>query len=281
MPALPSSVIDPLWDQFDALIPEREDLHPLGCHRPRIPDRVVFDKLIQVLVFGVGYAKIADSTCSATTIRDRRDEWIEAGIFTQLEQMVLDAYDRIIGLDLNEVTVDGCIVKAPCGGEAAGRSPVDRGKQGTKRSLLVDGDGIPLGCVATGAHRNDSPLLRPTLEQLGRFDEGLGVGLPEDITVHLDAGYDSTKTRELLDELGCRGIISKKGFPLQAGKRWVVERTNAWHNRGFKKLANCTERTARVIEALIALANAIIITRRILAAAWLTHRWDNRPARRP
>lgn len=281
MPALPSSVIDPLWDQFSALLPDRVVAHPWGCHRPRIADRVVFDKLIQVLVFGVAYARIGDATCSATTIRDRRDEWIAAGVFEALEQICLEAYDRIVGLDLAHVTVDGCIVKAPCGGEAAGRSPVDRGKQGTKRSLLVEGTGIPLGCVTAGAHRNDSPLLRPTLEQIARFDQGMGVGLPEDITVHLDAGYDSGVTRDLLDELGCRGVISIKGFPLQAGKRWVVERTNSWHNRGFKKLAICTERRGRVIEAFIALANAVIVLRRLLREAWTTHRWETRPARRP
>jgi len=79
VPALPSSVIDPIWDQFAALLPEREVAHPLGCHRPRIPDRIVLDKLIQVLVLGAAYNKIADSSCSATTIRTRRDEWIAAG----------------------------------------------------------------------------------------------------------------------------------------------------------------------------------------------------------
>ncbi len=281
MPALPSSVIDPIWDQFAALLPEREVAHPLGCHRPRIPDRVVFDKLIQVLVLGAAYNKIADSTCSATTIRTRRDEWIVAGVFQALEQLCLEAYDRIVGLDLENVTVDGCITKAPCGGETAGKSPVDRGKQGTKRSVLTEATGIPLGCVAAPANRPDSPLLRPTLEKLGRFDHGLGCGLPDDITVHLDAGYDSAKTRDLLDELGCDAVISIKGFPLQAGARWVVERTNSWHNRGFKKLAICTERRTRVIDAFIALANAIIIVRRLLRTAWTTHRWGTRPARRP
>jgi len=73
---------------------------------------------------------------------------------------------------------------------------------------------------------------------------------PKNITVHLDAGYDSAKTRDLLAELGCRGVISVKGLPLQAGKRWVIERTNSWHNRGFKKLAICTERRVRVISKL-------------------------------
>jgi transposase len=99
--------------------------------------------------------------------------------------------------------------------------------------------------------------------------------------VHLDAGYDSSKTRDLLDEYGCTGIISQRGFPLQAGKRWVVERTNSWHNRGFRKLATCTERRTHVIEAYIALANAVIITRCLLTEAWLTHCWTSRPQRRP
>ena len=277
MPAVPSSVIEPIWDQFQALLPERVVAHPLGCHRPRIPDRVVFDKLVQVLLFGVAYAKIADSTCSATTLRDRRDEWIAADVFEALEQLCLDAYDRIVGLELQHLPVDGCITKAPCGGEAAGPSPVDRGKQGTKRSLLTDAGGIPLGCVVAPANRHDSPLLRPTLEKLARF----GFDLPEQITVHLDAGYDNAKTRDLLDELGCQGVISKKGTPLQTGARWVIERTNSWHNRGFKKLHVCTERRDRVIEAFIALANAIIIVRRLLRTAWTSHRWDDRPTRRP
>lgn len=242
---------------------------------------MILDKLVQVLVFGAAYAKIADHTCSATTIRTRRDEWITGGVFARLEQLALEAYDHIVGLDLEQITVDGCIVKAPCGGAAAGKSPVDRGELGTKRSVLTDGSGIPLGCVTAPANRHDSPLLRPTLEKLARFDQGLGASLPEQITVHLDAGYDSAKTRELLTELGCQGVISQKGFPLQAGARWVVERTNSWHNRGFTKLAICTERRTRVIDAFIALANAVIITRRLIRAAWATHRWDTRPTRRP
>ena len=277
MPALPSLIIDPIWCQFTTLIPPVIDTHPLRCHRPRIPDRIIFDKLIQVLVLGASYAKIADSSCSATTLRTRRDEWISAGIFEKLKQICLEFYDRIIGLDLTNLSVDGCIVKAPCGGEAAGKSPVDRGKLGTKRSLMVDGNGIPIGCVIAGANRNDSPLLRPTLEKLGRF----GVYLPEQITVHLDAGYDSGKTRELLEILGCDHVISTKGEPLQVGARWVVERTNSWHNRGFKKLLVCTERKESVIEAFIALANAVIIVRRLVRQAWTSYRWDTRPARRP
>lgn len=141
---------------------------------------------------------------------------------------------------------------------------------------MVDGDGVPLGHVILGANRHDSPLLRPTLEKLGRFE----FYLPDQITAPLDAGYDSNKARSLRTGLGCEWEISTKGEPLQAGARWVVERTNSWHNRGFKKLLVCTEHGSRVVEAFIASANAIII-RRLIRQVWATHRWETRPIRRP
>ncbi len=71
MPALPSSILEPLWVQIAALLPTRHDTHPLGCHRPRIGDAVVFDRLVEALVFGAGYERIACPGCSATTLRRR------------------------------------------------------------------------------------------------------------------------------------------------------------------------------------------------------------------
>jgi transposase len=164
VPAIPSWLLEPLWDQFAALLPDRpvyDPAHPLGCHRPRIGDRIIFEKLVQVLRFGCSHESIADGTCGATTIRERRDEWIEAGIFARLKQIALDSYDRIGGLVLQELAIDGCIAKAPGGGECAGRSPVDRGKLGMKRSSMTDGYGIPLDRVLAPANRHDSPLLAP------------------------------------------------------------------------------------------------------------------------
>jgi hypothetical protein len=110
--------------------PVYDPTHPLGCHRPRISDRIIFDKLLQLLRFGCSYEAIADTACSATTIRNRRNEWIRLGVVAQLRHIALEMYDRIVGLVLDQIAVDGSITKAPGGGEAAGRSPVDRGKQG-------------------------------------------------------------------------------------------------------------------------------------------------------
>ncbi len=277
MPAVPSCILDPIWHQVQALLPVRDDRHPLGCHRPRIDDRLVFDKLVQVLVFGCAYQKVADQTCSATTLRRRRDEWIEAGVMRRLEQSARDAYDQMVGLELANLSLDGCVTKAPCGGERAGRSPVDRGKQGTKRSTVVDANGVPLGVFTAAANCHDSPLLAPTLDLLNELGP-----LPDRVTVHLNRGYDSAKTREELRARGLRGVIAEKGkpAPVQVGQRWVVERTNAWHN-AHRKLVLCTERRARVIDFWVALANVIITVRRLLRRAWTSYRWDSRPTRRP
>lgn len=277
MPALPSCLIEPIWNQFVALLPAREDTHPLGCHRPRIPDRIVFDKLVDVLVFGGAYARIADATCSATTLRRRRDEWIATGVMATLHDAVLAAYDRLIGLELEDVAVDGCLTVAPCGGELAGRSPVNRGKQGLKRSLVVDAKGIPLGSVAAPASRPDSPLLEATLDTLERLGP-----LPAPVTVHLDRGYDSGLTRQRLANRGMRGEIAARGkpAPLVAGQRWVVERTHAWLN-AFKKLVWCTERRAVVVGFWLAFAAVVVIVRRLMQEGWMRYRWDGRPTRRP
>ena len=117
MPAIQPYLIEPIWEQFEALLPERTTTnHPLGCHKPRIPDRVVFGKLVEVLVFGCAYDRIADGSCSESTLRRRRDEWIGLGLMERLREISLDAYDRLIGLELSDLAVDGCITKAPCGG---------------------------------------------------------------------------------------------------------------------------------------------------------------------
>ncbi|MEU7642999.1 IS5 family transposase [Streptomyces sp. NPDC039016] len=280
MPVLPSWLTEPLWDQFSALLPQRplyHPDHPLRCHRPRISDRIVFDKLLQLLRFGCPYEAIADTTCSASTIRSRRDEWIRLGIFSQLKQIALDSYDRIVALMLDQIAIDGSLTKAPGGGEVAGRSPVDRGKQGLKRSGMTDGYGIPLGRVLAGANCHDSPLLAPTLDRLAELGP-----LPDDITVHLDAAYDSNKTRALLDERGLHGRIAHKGekAPIQASRRWHVERTHAWQN-AFHRLSRCYERRTVVIDAFFDLADTIITVRSLIRRSWTTHRWDNRPRRCP
>jgi transposase len=110
------------WVQIAVLLPTRQVHHQLGCHRRRILDRAIVDKIIQILVFGCGYRRIADHTCSATTLRRRGDEWISLGLADRLRLAVLGAYQRLFGLEPEHLAVDGCTTKAPCGGQVTGPS---------------------------------------------------------------------------------------------------------------------------------------------------------------
>ena len=268
----------PIWNQFDALIPPRpERAHPLGCHRPRIPDRIVFGYVVAALVHGSGYERIAEQgCCSDRTIRRRVREWADAGLAEKLFALAVAAYDKMIGLDLSDVAVDGCITKAPCGGEAAGRSPVDRGKQGLKRSTATDAVGVPLHVVCAGANRHDAPLLGLTLA--GAFERA---DPPPDAAVHLDRGYAGASSRAVLDDLGVIGDIARKGVPapIQAGRRWVIERTHAWMN-AYGKLRRCTEKQKAVVDFYLFLAAAFVTVRCLIREARIRYRWPNRPTTR-
>ena len=72
----------------------------------------------------------------------------------------------------------------------------------------MDAEGIPLGTVAASANRHDSPLLGETPDTL----EVLGPP-PEQMSVHLDRGYDSKAARRRLEGRGLTGVISEKGKP--------------------------------------------------------------------
>ncbi|OQD51921.1 IS5 family transposase [Streptomyces phaeoluteigriseus] len=277
MPVVPESILAPIRQEFLALLPEREDRHPLGCHRPRIPDAVVFDRLVLVLVSGMGYERVADAACSATTLRRRRDEWITAGVVDWLVLAVLAAYDKMVGLELEHLSADGCITKAPSGGACAGRSPVDRGKQGLKRSQLADGYGIPVVTVPAGANIRDHTLLPETLDEFTALTERLDHA-PDNPALSLDAGYDYNPVRVDLAGRGITGKIAQRGVqtPIQADGRWVVERTNSWMNN-FGKLRRCTERRRVCVEFYLHLATIVITVRSLIRRAWYTHRWPTRP----
>ncbi len=251
MPVLPSSITAPLWEQFHALIPRRQVAHPLGCHRPRVPDRVVFDKLLARLVLGDTYQQHADHQVSATTLRSRRDEWIAAGVFEALHQAALEAYDQAIGLDLDNLAVDGCIVKAPAAGRtpaprlwtAENRGPNDRcwskaaGSRSGARSPRQ-----PARLAAVTPHFGDPWALRLPSARPDHGAPGLGLRL--------------AREPQPADRAGLRMADHPKGafLPINHTRRWVVERTNSWHTRGFKSLAIVTDRRAVVQAAWVALA---------------------------
>ena len=156
-----------------------------------------------------------------TTLRRRRDEWVAARAFQHLVEEAIKAFDKVIGLDLSEVSIDGSLHKAPMGGEGTGPNPTDRGKTGWKWSVATDTNGVPIGWVTEGANRNDSILLAPTLDDVK--DRGL---LADIETLWLDRGYDSALTRTRLVERGITdAMIAKKRQrgqpPAPSASRWA------------------------------------------------------------
>lgn len=103
MPVLPACLLEPLWVQFSALLPEVPVVapsHPLGGHRRRVSDRLIFEPVIAALVHGCGYERIASPGCSDRTIRRRLQQWAVAGLTEQVHLLALAAYERLIGLTL-------------------------------------------------------------------------------------------------------------------------------------------------------------------------------------
>ena len=114
MRAVEPCIVQAVWAAIEGHLPVRApDPHPLGCHRPRVPDLVCFRGILTRLVTGCSWHVAAYLTggVSETTLRTRRTEWLAAGVFEKLLAEALAAYDRIIGLDLSEVAIDGSLHK--------------------------------------------------------------------------------------------------------------------------------------------------------------------------
>ena len=103
MRALDPEVMDAVWAAAGPLLPRSGDDHPLGCHSPRIADRVCFEGVMIRLVRGCSWVtaeRLLGYRASDTTLRARRGERVDAGVFDESESEALGAYGRVVGLDL-------------------------------------------------------------------------------------------------------------------------------------------------------------------------------------
>jgi putative transposase len=163
---------DSLWHKIEPLLPQaksrlrgrgRQRRHVGG--RPSADPRRTMAGILFVLRTGIQWnAAPQEQFGSGKTLHRYFQYWRKRGVFKKLWQASLADYDELQGIAREWQAVDGAMTKAPLGGEATGPNPTDRAKRGTKRSLLVDGRGAPLGIVVGGANRNDVKLLEPTLD---------------------------------------------------------------------------------------------------------------------
>ncbi|MFG2199936.1 IS5 family transposase [Kitasatospora sp. NPDC048715] len=161
----PWHVDDELWAVIEPLLPkvERRVRHP---GRKRHPDRLVFQGILFVLHTGISWEHLPQELGfgSGMTCWRRLAEWTEAGRLAPAPrgppgQAPQRERPRLLlggGGRLSQPGVKG--------GSKTGRSPVDRGRTGSKHHLITDATGIPLAVTLTGGNRNDVTQLIPLLQ---------------------------------------------------------------------------------------------------------------------
>jgi putative transposase len=148
-------------------------------------------------------------------------------------------------------------------GKKTGPNPTDRAKKGTKKSLLTDGRGAPVGIAVGGANTPDFKLMRSTVESIPVPRPAPTEGELQHLCV--DLGYDYDEVRRLAEEfeftlhLPPRKQDAKKvkRSARKKARRWVVERTHSWLTR-FRRLLVRWERRADTYLAMLHFALGII-----------------------
>lgn len=255
-------ISDNLWNKIKPLFPPSKPKKKLG--RPRKDNKLILSGIFFLLRTGCQWKSLPRFYGAPSTIHDRFQEWQKSGFFKKMWQAGLVEYDIKNGLEWEWQSIDSAMTKAPLGGAGTGANPTDRGKKGTKRSILTDGKGIPLSVTVDGANRHDKKLVKDTLDAIiferPSQDEGIQ-------NICMDKGYDFPDIRELVKGYGYTAHIKSRGeenlriqIPGFRARRWVVERTHSWINR-FRRLLI---RWEKKIENYLAMLH--------LACSWITLR---------
>jgi transposase len=241
-------------------LPPEPTVGPRGG-RPGIGHRIVLRVLWFVLATGNRWADVPHELgCSGRTAHRRLRAWEEAGIWERIHGKMLELLNQAGKLDLDTVIVDAVTVRAQGGGEETGPSPVDRAKPGTKHTLLVDRQGVPLGIQTAGANASDHTQLFPTVVKFPKVKGKPGRPKERPAVVMADAGYDSAVSRAILRWMGIVPKIRSKDGEHGSGLgkvRWVVERTIAWV-KGLRRMRVRYDRLGVIQAAWSTMATGVI-----------------------
>jgi transposase len=258
-----SHMPDEFYDAIAHHLPPEQPVGPKGG-RPRIDHRTALRVIWFVPTAGVRWEDVPEELgCSGRTAHRRLRAWEEAGIWGRLHADLLRLLKEAGELDTDTVIIDGVTVRAFGGGEATGPSPVDRGRPGTKHTVMVNEAGVPLVIHTAGANASDHTQFLPVLLDFPRVGgtPGRPKELPDD--AYADRGYDSEPLRTLLRWPGIEPHIAKRGTPHGSGLgevRWVVERTISWL-KGLRRMRVRYDRLGVIMDAWATLAASVICFR--------------------
>jgi transposase len=244
-------------------LPPERPVGPRGG-RPQVGHRAAVRAIWFVLATGCRWEDVPPALgCSGRTAHRRLRAWEEAGIWDRLHADLLRLLRQGGKLDTDLAVIDSVYVRAFGGGEATGPSPVDRGKPGTKHTLLVSRTGVPLVIRTAGANASDHRQILPLVLDFPRV--GGKPGRPKELpdALYADRGYDSEATRWLLRWMGIEPHLGKRKTPHGSGLgkvRWVVERTLRWI-KGLRRLRVRYDRLGVIQDAWNTLAASVICFR--------------------
>jgi transposase len=218
--------------------------------RPRIPNRIALRVIWYVLASGVRWEDVPKELgCSGRTAHRRLQAWEEAGYWDHLHADLLRMLREAGKLDADLVAIDSVIVRAFGGGDDTGPNPTDRGKPGTKHTLMVDRHGVPLAIRTAPANASDQTQIIPLVADFPQVPGQPGRPATKPKIVVADRGYDSDATRWILRWLGIEPLIARRNTGHGSGLgtiRWVVERTISWL-KGLRRMRVRYDRS-RVIQ---------------------------------
>ena len=242
------------------LLPPEKEPGPQGGRRA-VKHYTVLKVIWFVLVTGCRWKDVPkEMGCCGETARTRLQVWERTGLWDQLHQVLLSLLRKEHELNLETVVIDSTQVRAFGGGEATGPSPVDRRKKGTKLTLMVDRNGVPLVIRAAPANRSDHQEILPTVVSFPTVPGAPGRPRTHPEKLYADAGYDCEATRTLLRWLGIEPHIRKRNSKhgSHLGRiRWVVERTISWI-KGLRRMRVRYDRSDTTIDAWTTLSAAVV-----------------------
>lgn len=231
--------------------------------RPSIDFTRAINGIYYLLKTGIPWKALPRCFGSSSALHRVFQKLSSANFFEKLWYKELQDYDLKHGLKLEVQASDCAHIKAPLGQEKTGKSPVDRRKLGTKRSIIVEQSGIVIGCALGAGNRHDSKLFEASIRSIPSC-----INQPYYKEMHLDCAYDSKHIRVILFNFYYIPKISKnkrKSKLLTATtekKRWVVESTHSWMNR-FRRLLVRFEKHANNYLVLMQFAFSIITFNKI------------------
>lgn len=264
------SLPDELWERIEPIL--ARCYPPARTGRPRADLRAVIDGIIYRLRTSVQWDQLPRRFGAPSTVHGWFQRFVRDGVLEEIWACLVAECEQLGGVHWEWQAADGVMGKSRFCGDKRGPNPTDRAKSGTKKSVICEQQGGPLGAAIEGANVHDTKLLAQTIEAIvvERPDPG-------EVSQHLclDKAYDNPTGEGACEAAGyvphIRRIGEEKldqaGLKRHPARRWVVERTIAWLQKCRALLVRYDKKAENYL-GLIQLACALLWARRLHRLGW-------------